>query len=512
MKRVLFAASVLVAAAASAAAGDFMAGFARTDITPPLGAYMPGYYQERRATEVLDPLQVNMVAFSDGVTTALVAQVDTEELSGVTAGLMREAIAKATGIDRDAVLLHASHTHDGANLAYGVAHGSVSGRVDGGENPKFREVDRVYRDLAVTRARDAAVEAVRDLKPATLSIARSRAERISFGRRYLMKDGTVRTNPGTNNPDIVKPVGTADDEVQVVRVDRDGGAPIAIVNFQTHPDVVGGTTISADWPGLTRTVFEAATFGEARCLVLNGTEGDVNHCNVLPKPGELNGLKRDFDAVDRGYAHAKHMANALAAAALRVWLKCEPVESGAVRFATATVKVPAQKGDVDPKKDLAWAKDVWSLHEKSVKDGVVATDRDYNTVKYGWKGMDLTTEVARASRIISMSTHSDFHSIPIWGVAIGRSVSFGGFPGEPFNDIGVAIKRRTPFRMTMLTCLTNDSLGYFPFSDSYRQGGYESATSPFGPSVADDLVEGQVKLQERLFGNEGINRKGQQGL
>lgn len=73
-----------------------------------------------------------MVAFSDGVTTALVAQVDTEELSGVTAGLMREAIAKATGIDRDAVLLHASHTHDGANLAYGVAHGSVSGHVDGG--------------------------------------------------------------------------------------------------------------------------------------------------------------------------------------------------------------------------------------------------------------------------------------------------------------------------------------------------------------------------------------------
>ena len=51
----------------------------------------------------------------------------------------------------------------------------------------------------------------------------------------------------------------------------------------------------------------------------------------------------------------------------------------------------------------------------------------------------------------------------------------------------------------MLTCLTNGSLGYFPFSDSYAQGGYESATSPFGPSVADDLIAGQLKLQEGLY-------------
>ena len=502
MKKILIVASVLVAVAAhSAAAADFKAGFARVDITPPLGAFMPGYYQNRYATEVLDPLQINMVAFSDGETTALVAQFDTEALSGATADLMRDAITKATGVPRDAILLHASHTHDGANLTAGVKHGSGASHGEK-EDPRFREVDRIYRDLAVTRAQDAAVEAIRDLKPAKLSIARSRAERISFGRRYLMKDGTVRTNPGTNNPDIVKPVGTADDEVQVVRIDRAGGKPIAIVNFQTHPDVVGGTTISADWPGLTRAVFEAATFGEALCLVVNGTQGDVNHCNVMPRPGELNGLVRDFDAVDRGYAHAKHMANALAAAALRVWLKCEAVEAGAVRYAAATVRVPAQKGDVDPKKDLAWAKDVWALHEKSVKDGVVATAKDYDTVKYGWKGMDLTTEVARAGRIINMSTHADYHDLPIVGVSIGSSVSFGGFPGEPFNDIGVAVKAKTPFRMTVLACLTNDSLGYFPFSDSYRQGGYESATSPFGPSVADDLVAGQLKLQKELFGQQ----------
>ena len=481
----------------------FRAGFARVDITPPLGISMPGYYQDRRASRILDPLEINMAAFSDGEATALVAQIDTESLSDVTAGRMLDAIGRATGVPRDAVILHASHTHDGGQLAFAAPDDDVTTlRRSRGPEGVFGELERRYRDFAVTRAADAAVLAIRDLKPATLSMARSRAERISFGRRYLMRDGTVRTNPGTGNPDVVRAVGTADDEVQVLRIDREGGRPIAVVNFQTHPDVVGGTTVSADWPGLTRSVFEAANLGGAHCLVLNGTQGDVNHCNVMPMPGEMNGLARDFDGVDRGYGHAKHMANVLAAAALRVWLKCEAVDAGRVRFAKRLVRTPSQKGDVDPGKDLAWARDVWALHEESERRGLVSTDGDLVTAKYGWTGMALTTEVARAGRIINLSTRDDFFDVPAWGIALGRSVSFGAFPGEPFNGIGEEVKRRTPFRMTLLACLANGNFGYFPVSDSYAQGGYESATSPFGPSIADDLIAGQLALQRELFAEE----------
>ncbi len=487
MKRLIVACTVLAGAVAVQAA-ELKAGFARKDITPPLGVFMPGYYQDRYAKEILDPLQINMVAFSDGKTTALVAQYDTEALSDQVADKMRDAIVKATGVARDAIMLHASHTHDGGFL---VQRSATLG-------PKNHDVDRLYIEMAVSRSADAAVEAIRDLKPAKLSVARSVAKRISFGRRYLMKDGKVRTNPGTNNPDIVRPVGTADDTVQVLRIDREGGLPICVINFQTHPDVVGGETITADWPGLTRTVFEAATFGQSRCVVINGTQGDVNHCNVMPRPGELNGLKRDFDAVDRGYDHAKHMANVLAGAALSVWMKCAPLEAGEIRYKTANVRVPAHKAKDSDEKNLAWANDVWTLHEKATKDGVVATDKDYVTVKYGWKDMELTTEVARAGRIRNMATFADFHDLPIYGVSIGKAVAFGGFPGEPFNDIGVAIRKTSPFKLTILSCLTNGSRGYFPFSSSFKEDGYEAATSPFGPSVADDLIAGQGKLLGEL--------------
>ena len=477
MKSILIAAVALSAGAALA--DSFMAGFARADITPPLGTYMPGYYVQRRARQVLDPLEVNCLALSDGRTTAFVMQVDAMAVSTEIATLARKAVAEATGADVGAVLVHASHTHDGGHLNF-VLRDDPNEEADGQETVK--DVDRLYARLFVTRAADAAKAAQADLRPARLSGARTVATRISFGRRYLMKDGKVRTNPGTNNPDIVRPVGTPDEQVQVLRIDRDGAKPIAVINFQTHPDVVGGETITADWPGLTRRVFEAANGGDCVSMVINGTEGDVNHCNVLPRPGELNGLKRDFDDVDRGYDHAKHMANVLAGAALSVWMKCVPIAAGKIRFATEQVSVPANKAKESDEKNVAWAKKVWGLHEAG-KDAELP-----------WKGMELTTEVARAGRILKVAGGPDVFVLPITTVSVGKGVAFGGFPGEPFNDIGKAVKAKSPFAMTILSCLTNGSRGYFPFSDSYTQGGYESATSPFGPSVADDLIAGELRL------------------
>ena len=208
MSRIILPIVVVVCTAVSPAA-EFKAGFARTDITPPLGSFMPGYFKDRRAKEVLDPLQINCVAFSDGKTSALVMQVDTEAVSDAVAGRMRDAVVKSTGVDRDAILIHASHTHDGGYLAMNIGKDASGKPVYPGN---ATDVDRVYVDMCVTRAADVAVSAIRDLRPATLSYQRSEAKRISFGRRYLMKDGKVRTNPGTGNPDMVRPAGAPPDE------------------------------------------------------------------------------------------------------------------------------------------------------------------------------------------------------------------------------------------------------------------------------------------------------------
>ena len=42
------------------------AGYARIDITPPLGVNIAGYFVERIADKILDPLEACALAVSDG--------------------------------------------------------------------------------------------------------------------------------------------------------------------------------------------------------------------------------------------------------------------------------------------------------------------------------------------------------------------------------------------------------------------------------------------------------------
>lgn len=464
---------------------SLLAGYARVDITPPLGIAMPGYFKIRNAKSVLDPLEAICIAFSDGEGTALLIAVDTEAIADEVANEAKAAISSATGVPQDAIFIHATHTHTGGDL-----HRRLDALREPDDALASQRLTFTYIDHTVRRLADAATLAMADLAPASLSAARSRAERISFGRRYLMKDGGIRTNPGVLNPDIVKAVGTADDEVQVLRIDREGRKPVAVINFQTHPDVVGGETISADWPGFTRRIFEAALGGEALALFINGTQGDVNHVCVDPRPGELNGMHNDFDDVYRGYGHARHMGCVVAGAALSVWAKCAPLEAGRVSHGVRLVRVPSQMPSSD---ELPDARRIVELHR-------AGRDSDLP-----FKGMELTTAVADAERKLRLEHGPEFFEMPISSIAIGNSVAFVGFPGEPFNDIGVELKSKSPFAMTVPACLTNGSRGYFPFSDAYAQGGYESRSSDFGPSVARDLIDGALAELHSLLGDRKQN-------
>ena len=52
------------------------AGFARVDITPPLGTPMAGYFHKRCAKGVLDPLYANAVAITSGEETVILIALD----------------------------------------------------------------------------------------------------------------------------------------------------------------------------------------------------------------------------------------------------------------------------------------------------------------------------------------------------------------------------------------------------------------------------------------------------
>ena len=300
------------------------AGFSRVNVTPMMGIPMRGYFKVRLAEGVLDDLEINALALACGETKVLLMTLDCCCITTPEAKVFAQSISEATGVPVEAIALHGTHSHTAGSMGFEA------------ENPLTRE----YTEFLQKRFVDAAAFALADLKPAKMGWAIGKAPNISFVRRFRMRDGKVRTNPGVGNPDILHPIGDVDERVNVVRFDREGAETIVLANFGCHPDTVGGNLISADWPAMYRRRLEKA-LDNVRTLFFNGAQGDVNHVNVNAKDGDFNDTFHDFDDVDRGYGHARHMGNVVAGAVMQVYDKVNYREVDTLRFAQKISNLPS---------------------------------------------------------------------------------------------------------------------------------------------------------------------------
>ena len=452
---------------AGTAFAEFKAGFARVDVTPPLGIPLVGYFSHRVSDGVLDSLYVDCVAVSDSTNSALIYCVDDLHLTNPFIVKAFESITKATGIPRERIYVHATHIH--------------TGPADWPRSGFSKEENRLvalYADMRIAKLADAGRFALADLAPAKIGIAKTDCRNISFIRRYRMKDGSVRTNPGIMNPDVKNPLGTPDETLQVVRFRRTGAPDIAIINFGVHPDTVGGTKYSADWPGVVRCTFENAVGDDVKCLFLNGAQGDVNHHYRFPPPGRaaLNAERKT-----RPRAIALHMGRAVAGAALSIWDVCEEIPAGPVRGIVAAHPMPANKPTAD---EIKWVELFDAGRKKEIPLG----------------HMEIMTLTSPGSRVRKLKDGPDHFDILVSSLAIGDGLAFAGLPCEPFVDIGRAVKERSPFRMTVFTCLTNGSEGYITSTKAHSEGGYEGLSSRFAAATGDLLVDAQVNQLTALKG------------
>ena len=327
---------------------------------------------------------------------------------------------------------------------------------------------------------NAAVLALSDLKPAKMGWGIGEAKNIAFNRRYLMKDGSVRTNPGVNNPDIVRSIGLLDERVNVLRFNREDGSNLVLINFGNHPDTVGGTKFSADWPGFTRRVFEKAV-DNTKCVFFNGAQGDINHVNVFPKGGDLNDMFMDFDDVSRGYGHARHCGTVVVAAAMQVYDKVCYTDVDSVKALQRYIDVPANK---PLQGEMEEARYIHQMHEAG---------RD---AELPYEGMMLTTMVADAARKVRLENAPDAFPMLLSTIKIGNVALFG-IPGEPFTGVGLGLKEAKGWDMVLPCCNTNAKDGYFPMKDSYDEGGYEAKSSSFKGGVAELIIkEGKALLDD----------------
>ena len=235
---------------------DYSVGFARLDITPPLGVTMIGA-GPRKTKGVLDPLYVNAVAFGGEDKSAVILVCDLLGMYGKFGDEWPAEIAEKLGLDKESVFIHCTHTHTGPSAS----------------------ADKEYLAWLFRRLCDAARIALDDRKPVVdVQWAQDKTDGLIYTRRYLMRDGRIETHPpagNTGNPDIVRHYCTvADETVRVVRLIREGGREIVLTNTQTHPDTVGGEYVSADWPAAVRNRIEQERPG-TYCVYMNGCQGQL---------------------------------------------------------------------------------------------------------------------------------------------------------------------------------------------------------------------------------------------
>ncbi len=444
---------------------NLLAGYARVNVTPPLGVNIAGYFVERIADGVLDDLEACALAIGDGKNTAVLITVDHCGLGKEFLNDWRADIAKENGISAEAIFIHSTHTHQGPILDKNHP------------NPLNNE----YAIFLHRRVVDVARMAIEDMSEAKMGIGVSEAKNVAFIRRYRMKDGSAKTNPGVNNPDIVAPIGTTDERVNVLRFERPSAPTIVLANFGNHPDVVGGNKISADWPGMTRRFVEKA-IDNTRCIFFNGAQGDVNHVNVHPKAGDFNDMFNDFDGCSRGYGHSRHIARVVTGAILSIYDKVEYIDTESVRYVQKVVEIDSNKPNPE---DLPLAHKYNDLHKAGRDDLIPYTE------------MMLTTVVAEAARMVRLENAPDTFPMLFSAIAIGEVALFG-IPGEPFTGIGRGIKEAKGWRLVLPCCATNAREGYFPMRDSYDEGGYEARSSNFKAGTAERIIEEALKILDAL--------------
>jgi len=420
------------------------AGFATITITPPVGVALQGYFRTRISEGILDDLYARIMVLDDGERRVALVTSDLIGLSREVTAATRTLVA--SDVPADAVMLTATHTHTGPSV------------VDSKITPTNQEWVALLPQLIAGGIR----AAIGRLQPAEIAVGIGHESSVAFNRRYRMKDGSVRTNPGIGNPDIVEAVGPIDPDVGVVcvRAQKDGNLLGVLVNYACHLDTTGGMLISADYPGHLTRVLHNAFGNELTVLFGTGTCGDINHIDVNAT-GEFRKME-----------HPRRIGTILAGEVIKVMSRMQQFESEVcVQGAREEIGLPYRQVTAD---EVAAARSVLE---------------DANTPKPS----TFRPDRLRAQRTVTLNEMTESSRLTqVQSLRLGDT-AIVGVPGEVFVELGLEIKHHSPAAHTLVLELANDAIGYLPTAKAFTEGGYEVSSSLYAPDAGDILVEKTLK-------------------
>ena len=447
-----------------------LAGTARVVITPPVGIHLTGFAGRAPSLGVHDDLYATalVLAGHDGERVVLVSLDVLGMYGDHVAPAIKAEVERATGIPGDRILLTCTHTHYGPVL---------TDHQEGGDAP----IAVAYRAALPHYVSGVVSAAIAALRPVTLAAGRGHVK-IGINRREL-REGRIVLG---QHPD-----GPLDSEVLVWRFDAaptpDTPAPDAplgwlrhapdtvatIVSYACHPVSLGGSMryMTADFPGIARAEVERLVGGT--CLFLQGACGNINPSLMLP----------EWDVPLR-------LGRALGAEAARATLFAEPVEALPLRFNRRAAGLPALlPASLEAGERL--------IAQQEAERARLLSQSTPSPGRLWW--VEQVLERARAG-VESLRTGRPLP--PVEGtyaaLRLGETALVSN-PTELFCEIGMEIKRASPFTHTAVVGYTDAAIGYVPTRAAYPDGGYEvERASRVGPDAADLLRDVSLDLLRSL--------------
>lgn len=425
----------------------FEVGFARRDITPPLGTPLFGYPSERISNAIGDALCATTLVMRDGEQCSALISLDLCVIDEDEVEALRNAIDARVAIVPANITICATHTHSGPMTinAWGWAK-------------KNHEYWSAIRSLIVSSVE----EAYGALQPARLGIGVTTTD-IGINRREIRPDGETRL--GFNE------WGPCDTELTVLRFEGSSGTIAQIVHLAAHPTARGhDMAISRDWPGVMSDRLEVLT--SAPVLFINGACGDVAPHTTIG------------GAIGDGAIAAEEVGLRAAGDAIRAWRSIKEFHKVDLQTLTATMELPFAPLPLPEEVQ----KQVRTYQGQEHAMGRPGCECNYwNAVQAEYSGTPRTSRQ--------------------WLQTLTRigPVVLVPFGGEVFSEIALRLKKASPFTNTLCAGNTNGSHGYYVTREARGRGGYEvwvaKAFSPylFAENIDDVLVTENLKLLQQLY-------------
>ncbi len=425
---------------------SFYAGYARADITPDF----PVPLDNGMSIGVGDKIYVTVIAISDGENKGLLITGDFKYSDGTVLSRTRLS-AEKHGVPKENVILSATHSHSSVDYL-------------GNSYPLLRWKN-IYYD-----AIDEAIEAaLADLKPTTAETGEGRTPNFAFVRRYYMQDGSFKSihhaNPST---DYKEHETEADDQLQVIRFNREGGKDIVLVNWQAHVAhaiIEFNGLISSDLVGIMRNDVESKH--DVHFAYFAGASGNINLSSPVGRQIYTN-------YIQVGRALADVLGTALE--------NTQPVELGKIQV-ESTVYTATVDHSRDDLYDLAM--------QVSNYNGTLAEKTEYA------KSIGFHSRY-ESGALITKHNLGESMDIPISAISFG-DISFCAVPYEMFDTNGMEVKNASQFKSNFICTSANGRFGYIASDLGFQNGGYEVYSCKFIRGTGEELANEYINLLEKLY-------------